>query len=239
MLLFSSLCHSQDRIPGADNTYAAVFELAEAKYGTDQQLFNGVYFEDTYRNAKGHPYFSEDRFMEAELVYGRKFYAGVQLKYDLYLQQVLIHQDGPGQGLTTVLKKEFIESFSFGGMDFRRLVTDEGVSDLYQLVAGQEEEGLQCYKYWLRERYEKISDENTILYSFSENKARTYLMFDGVLHRYKNNWTFVRIFPDENRSEIRAFLRSENIKIGRAGDETVMRVIMFCQERLDKRKSTR
>ncbi|MCF8345999.1 MAG: hypothetical protein K9G38_02215 [Bacteroidales bacterium] len=234
MSLFSAFCLAQDRIAPTDNPYAEIFELTKAKYGTDQQLFNGVYFEDTYRNATGHPYFSDDRFMEADLVYNRKAYHGVQLKYDLYQQQVLIHQDGPGQGLTTVLKEEFLGAFSFAGMEFRRVVTDEGDQNIYQLVAGQGE--LQCYRFWFRERYEKFSDQNTILYSFSENKARTFLMIDGVLQQYKSNWSFVRIFPDDIRSDIRAFLRSEDIKMNRATDEIITHVVAYCQERLDKRK---
>ncbi len=234
MLSFYALCLSQDRILRADNSYAEIFELTKAKYGTDQQLFNGVYFEDTYRNATGHPYFSEDRFMEADLVYGSKIYQGVLLKYDLYQQQVLIHQDGPGQGLTTLLKEEFTGAFSFGGMEFRRVVTDEGISGFYQLIAGQED--LQGYRFWFRERYEKFSDQNTILYSFSENKSRTFLMIDGVLQQYKSNWSFVRIFPDDIRSDIRAFLRSEDIKMNRATDEIITHVIAYCQERLDKRE---
>lgn len=88
MLILSSF--GQSMASDSENSFVQIRAIAESEYGVDQQLVNGVYFEDVYRGANGHPYFPEDRFHEGSLVYKSKYYKGVSIKYDIYSQQLLL-----------------------------------------------------------------------------------------------------------------------------------------------------
>lgn len=222
--------YAQDNGQDKALSYNEIFQVADEKYGINQQLANGVYFEDTYRGAKGHPYLLADQFTPGILTYYGKTYEDVSLKYDIYGQQLLIYHQEKALEFTSVLASQFIESFSLYGLRFRKMVLTEEEPAYYQVVA--ETEKVQCYYAWFRVRHESIGDNNTKLYSFTEDQQRRYLVMDGEISRYFNNWTFVRIFDQPVRRKVRAFLREHDLKIKKATDAQVEQVIRYISQQI-------
>lgn len=224
MFVFST-SFSQDK--GQDNNAAfmEILELADKKYGIDQQLANGIYFEDTYRGANGHPYLLLDQFTPGRVTYYGKVYANVPLKYDLYGQQLLISHQADALAFTSILASQFVEGFSLYGLQFKKMVLQDEQPAYYQVII--ETEAVQCYYAWFRIRHEKIGENNIKLYSFTGDQQRRYLVMDGETYRYYNNWTFTRIFDPSLRRDIRSFLRKHDLKIQKATDGQVREVISY------------
>lgn len=209
----------------SSGSFEEILAMTNERYGINQQLANGVYFEDVYHGAKGHPYMLADLFTEGEVTYFGKQYDKVILKYDLYAQELLISHQEEDLVFTSVLSKEFVDEFSVYGLFFRKMVLQEEEPTYYQVV--DETDDLKCYYAWFRVRHESIRDNNTKLYSFSKDQQRRYLVVNGEVYRYFNNWTYARIFDRSLRRKIRSYLRTHDIKIQKATDEQVREAIQF------------
>lgn len=224
-LFVFSISFSQDNTKENSGSFSEILKLTHEKHGINQQLASGVYFENIYHGARGHPYLLEDQFTAGDVTFYGKKYQDVSLKYDLYGQQLLIAHKEHTMVFTSVLSKEFIEAFSLHGLHFRRMELLENEPAFYQVVAG--EGVLQCYYAWFRTRHESIGENDNKLYSFTEDQQRRYLVMDREVYRYFNNWTFTRIFDRSLRGELRSHLRQHDLKIQKATDEQVGEVIRF------------
>jgi hypothetical protein len=223
-LFFVAGSYAQDDVT-ANGSFNKVLTIANEKYGIQQQLANGVYFEDTYRGAKGHPYLLLDQFSKGDVTFYGKEYKDVPLKYDLFGQQLLINHPECELVFTNVLAKEFTDEFSLHGLDFRKMTLLDHEAGFFQVVA--EEDDVQCYYGWYRIRHESIGGNDNRLYSFTGDKQRRYLVVKQVVRRYSNNLTFTRIFEQPLRGTIRLYLRQHDLKIQKATDKQVAEVIRF------------
>ncbi len=94
-LLFIPVCSqgfSQAPSTGVENEYQAVFNTAKEQLGIDPLLMNGVYYENPYYNAKGHPFLGDGDFYIGTVNFRNKTYEDVNLKYDIFNQQLIIDQ---------------------------------------------------------------------------------------------------------------------------------------------------
>ncbi len=67
-----------------------IFSAAEKEYGIDQELINGLLFEDKNQDVIGHPYLLNYYSNQGSLIYRGKQYSNLLLRYDIYDQQVLL-----------------------------------------------------------------------------------------------------------------------------------------------------
>ena len=233
-IFFASDGFSQEKHGMQAESFMQLYAEVNREYGIDQQLFNGVYFEDLDRDAVGHPYLAGDTFALASLHYRDKWYESVPLKYDIYRQQVVVKNEGDDRTLVTLLNPAFLEFFHVHDMDFRKVTGDDGIPRFFQVVA--EERDLQCYYRWTRDRNEKIMDDDSKRYFFMAARQKKYLVLEGQQERYLGNWSFLRILPRSVRGEIRKFLRGNDIRVNRASETEIKLLIAFCQETLDRKK---
>jgi hypothetical protein len=90
--LFITPGYSQSTTPSSSNEFMAVYAAAKEKFGTDPLLMNGIYYENPYYNALGHPFLGDGEFYQGSVVFRNKRYEGVSLKYDIFHQQLIIEQ---------------------------------------------------------------------------------------------------------------------------------------------------
>jgi len=225
-LLLSSVASSQSDLSKSTGSFEQVAELSERAYGLDQQLVNGVFFEDVYRGAKGHPYLFEDLFVMGSVVFRNKPYEKVLMKYDLYAQQLLISHPHEGFQMTSILTDDFVSSFEIYGMDFRKLSFSEGSPTYYQVIS--EKELLSCYVQWVKVRNETINENDSRQYLFAGEKRRLYLYMDGEIQRFLNNATFSRVFTGDARRLVKRYMRTNKLKINKATDEELRQLIDEC-----------
>jgi hypothetical protein len=243
-----SVCLSQDTVTGPDGKeaeirdmakrildeerqleedYSTIYRLTAEKVEDNCQLLNGIYYENPYFIAKGHPFLDDGDFHSGSVIYRNKEYEGIRMKYDIFHQQIVINPRLEDPMLMILLSNEFISEFWLGGSYFRR--NPDGGSGIPYLQVVWEEEQVGCYRSWYKFRYKSYDDRNTVSYRFSDEKQNRYLQVNGILSRYTGNRTFACQFPDALKNQVKEFLRSKRIRVSRADAETMKEVIQFSQ----------
>ena len=83
---------AQEHSPDAkDGNWNELYKSVVNEYGFDQVLVNGIHYEDDYRGKVGHPFLFEDQLYKCTLMFRGRAYHGVDIKYDIYKQQVILY----------------------------------------------------------------------------------------------------------------------------------------------------
>lgn len=228
ILILSVYAHgtTQSAVSDRDVLLMEISEASKSKYGVNPLLQNGVFYENRYMTAKGHPFLLDDTYNSGFISFRNSRYEGVRLKYDIFTQQIIISHEQEGLVLQNYLSNEFIHSFTIDGKKFEQIAFENGNPGFYQAVFAEDD--LACYYRWYKTRTESHEAGAYKIYVFSEDKLKRYLLIDGVQARYRNNRSFVRSFPKGTRKQIRAYLKEHSIKVDRADDQTMQLLLRIC-----------
>ena len=245
-LLTFTYCYSQEESPEKEVTESDVYELARRlveaekqiretyahihsqaveKFNAGSQLLNGIYYEYPYTGAEGHPFLGEGEFQKGSVQFHSRLHENLMIRYDVFHGQVLARPDPEDPMLVIQLANLFVSEFWMGDMHFRKLAGRGGKNSFYQVV--WEGEQVKCYYGWYKLSYKSYDEGDRITYKFSEAKKRDYLLIGQQLSVFRNNRTFIRLFPAENRRKLKDFLRSEHIRVEKADQEAMVRVVRF------------
>lgn len=256
---------SQDSENAAVQQYQAVYDVAKDQFGIDPLLMNGIYYENPYYNAKGHPFLGDGEFYLGSVNFRNKQYDGANLKYDIYNQQliidqsredsrssiifqnvryeglsikvdenskqILINQDGGQPKIMNLLANEFVSEFTMDGMLFKKLDLQGEEVSYYQVLA--EEKKIACYYYLYKNRFKSQDEGDRTIFVFSDMNVKRYLEIGGEISRFRKNASFLKPFPGESKGKIRNYLKSNNIKVNQADDQTMNELIAYCQTTLE------
>jgi hypothetical protein len=217
---------AQPTVPDREVLFMEVLEASKKNYGVNPLLQNGVFYENRYMTAQGHPFLLDDTYKNGFVSFRKSRYEGVRLKYDVFTQQVVISHEQEGLVLQNYLSNEFIDSFSIDGKNFEQVAFEDEPPGFYQAVFNEDD--LACYYQWYKTRTESHEAGAYKIYVFSEDKLRRYLLIDGLLKRYRNNRSFVKAFPKGTGRQIRVYLKEQGIKVDRADDQTMQTLLHIC-----------
>lgn len=228
ILILSVYVHgtAQPAVSDRDVLFMEILETSKSNYGVNPLLQNGVFYENRYITAKGHPFLLDDNYKTGFISFRKSRYEGVSLKYDIFTQQIVISHEQEGLVLQNYLSNEFIDSFSMDGKKFEQIVFEDGNTGFYQAVFAEDD--LACYYQWYKTRTESHEAGAYKIFVFSEDKLKRYLLIDGFPVRYRNNRSFVRAFPKGTGKQIRAYLKEHGIKVDRADDQTMQSLLRIC-----------
>lgn len=227
-LFFLSISFSlfaQEQSHEARTDYNKLYKSVIDEYGFDQVLDNGFLYNDKYPRKIGHQFFMTDKLYNGMLVYRGEVYKGVEMKYDIYDQQLVLSINNNNSIERIVLHNDFISAFSLGDKFFSKY-NFGGVARFYQLV--NDTGKVKCMYYWFKQRF----DSNNINYlgfsEFTESEKENYLLLDGSLKKYKNNRSFTKLFPNEIKSRLREYIRNKHINVTKSSDEKIKELLTYC-----------
>jgi hypothetical protein len=93
---------------------------------------------------------------------------------------------------------------------------------------------ISCYYSWYKERREVRDSGNRSIYSFSDQKSKRYLFLGGQLTRYKNNKSFLKIYPDASKAPIKDYLQENQILVMEASDQEMSGLIKYSDRVLNQ-----
>lgn len=218
--------------PPEKNYYSELYNYIQTEYKSDQVLVNGLYYDNYYRNAIGHPFLFEDVFYKGTLVCQNKLYKDLDMKYDVYEQKLLIRYILNDRNIRFIPPDEFISEFSFNEMHFKKYSFPGTVPEFYQVIADYD--NLKCLCYWYKRRTESSHTRAFSSYRFYDSEKNCYLVLNDKLLKFRNNLSFINHFPKEKRYEIRKYLKSEKIKVLKSNDDTLRKLIDYCHKCLKK-----
>ncbi len=225
-VLFSSLSlFAQEQSRDARTDYKKLYKSFIDEYGFDQVLDNGFLYEDKYWRKIGHQFLLQDQFYNGTLVYRGDVYKGVEMKYDIYDQQLVLSIKNYNSIEQIVPLNDFISAFSLGDKFFSKF-NFLGEPRFYQLVFDTEK--VKCLYYW----FKKKSDSNRINFlgfnEFTESEKENYLILDGSLKKYKNNRSFTELFPNKIKARVKEYIRNNHINVAKNGDEKIKKLLTYC-----------
>jgi hypothetical protein len=216
---------SHDVSKDYDKLYKAVME----EYGFDQVLVNGIFYQDKYRNKVGHPFFLEDQLYKGTLKYRGKEYKSIEMKFDIYDQQLVLYIQNNNSVVWIVPPNDFISAFNLGNKFFSKY-NFQGEPRFYQVVF--ETEKLICLYYWFKQIHDTSNGGNSSSTDFTDSEKKNYLKIDGSFEKYKNNRSFTELFPKEIKSRVRQYLKTNHIKVTKSSDEKMTGLLTYCNSLL-------
>jgi hypothetical protein len=214
--------HSHD---AKDCNWNELYKSVVNEYGFDQVLVNGIHYEDGYWGKEGHPFLFEDQLYKGTLIFRGREYKGVDIKYDIFKQQVILFIMQNNSIAWIIPPNDFISAFSLGDKLFVKR-TFQGVPGFYQVVFDTEE--LKCLYYWSKSRFGSDHLRDYYSFRFTDSDRKTYLIVDDVIKKYSDNRSFVRLFPRECQMRIKQYIKNNRIKVAKSSDAEIEKLVTYC-----------
>ena len=204
----------------------------DQSYGNDYTLVNGIRYIQVPARAEGHPFLDGDQFSKGRIVIGEKEFEGVELKYDICNQQIILnYRDYSGSQQQIVLISNEIQEFELENRLFRLMELPEKGQRYVQVIEG---DPFSCMFYWHKELVKGLSGE--YYYRYLPQTRSTFLMTQGELKPFKGKRSFINSFPEEYRKEIKGYFRSRSFLFNEASDTDLQKAVQFCNELIQNGK---
>jgi len=201
----TGLCFFNISVQSQEKEYYIWFDSQVGPQNTG--LFNGSRYVEHYRAKKGsHKFYIGPQFQKANITYFNQPYYDIDLKYDVYEDQLITNVTMANGSSIIKLIKDEVQAFTFGSINFR-LIKDgdiykssESISGFYEIL--MERRPFSLYKKHRKTRQEVLDQK--IVYSLFKSKNEYYIFLDGIYYRInkKSDWT--KIFPD-NKKEVNEY----------------------------------
>ena len=220
---------SQVQTNSAGYEYAELYQSILDEYGFDQSLVNGVIYKDEYWNRIGHQFLLEDQIYSGNLVFRGVEYKNLNLKYDIYSQQIVVNISHNNSTIGFIPPNDFISFFSINEIPF--LKSDfQGKPKFYQVLFNSAK--LSCFYYWYKVLDETGRIGDRISYKFSESRRKNFLKFDDSFERYTNNKSFIKLFPSKIKPDIKQYIKTNHIKVNKSNIDEVKELLEYCNSLL-------
>jgi hypothetical protein len=192
-----------------------IYSAAEREYGMHQELTNGVLLVSKNQDAIGHPYYLDYYTNQGSVIYRGKKYANLNLRYDLFDQQLMLIYLHDGVEYKLWLHKEFIAEFFVENKRFiHEILGGDKEPRFYQVIG----EGLPVkVLYFWDKSLTKVNAGNSEKSMFEERKE-SYILRDNELVSFKGNRSFAGRFPSDFNKAIKKQIRKHAIKVKNATD---------------------
>jgi hypothetical protein len=231
VLSFQNSVLAQAQSSDDSTDYNKLYKSVMDEYGFDQVLVNGIYYEDKYGKKRGHEFFQEDRLYTGNLSYRGKEYKGIEMKYDICNQQLILYLKYNDKTVSVVPPNDFISAFNLGDKIFTK-DDSQGKPEFFQVIFDAEK--LKCLYYWSKQIH-KTSDggnSSSYYYEFTDDEKKNYLKINGLYENYRDNRSFTELFPHEIKALVRQYIKTNHIKIVKSSDEKIREVLTYCNSLL-------
>ena len=160
-------------------------------------LMEGTLVVEKYATLDGyHKFYTSNDYVNGHIVFDGETYFDVDLKYDLYEDELLLPLRSTSKALMLKLVKERVGQFEIDGRIFVRLGPWEDnkdeVSGFFEVLA--KTAFFTLLKKHKKEGYTNFK-RNMVLYKFVK-KDQYYIEKGGKLYKVKNKRDIIKIFPE-------------------------------------------
>lgn len=141
-----------------------------------------------------HPYFQSGNFIKGDIYYSNQFYSNVELRYDIYADNLYARFNSRLKVVTVELDKKKIENFTVHGTTFKNFYSSSRKNS--QIIGFYHEIlKLEHFSFYEKYRKEKIKRLNNrfVYYEFKRDKNLYVLCFEDKRFVIKNNKDFSKV----------------------------------------------
>ncbi|MGQ7871308.1 hypothetical protein [Sunxiuqinia sp. sy24] len=211
---------------GQSNWVDSLHTAYDQRYGLDMLLHNGEKYTSDVNPVKGHPFWRDDHGFVGDIYIKGEVFKTQNLRYDLNKQEFILNYiDYNQQTHQIVLNSSVIDSVRTDGICFISHSLPEIPQRFVQLVfEGQ----LICYISRKKDLNFESQGSN-IGYHYTGEIKNYYLVFDDAARVFNRKGNFLKLFPKENRKELRTFLSSRQIDLKKITEKELKDLIAYCE----------
>lgn len=205
-------------------TVSAFSQISE-----DKRYINGFLYTESFTGTVGHPFFLSESWYSSSLSMDGREYEEINLRYDLYRDQVLFNHIHRSGSYIVVLNKTLIEGFVIEGHPFRKLPLEGHLSAImkegyYELLS---EGKASFYVKWQKRLSDPSPDSQGEFSLFNE----WYILNNGEVRKVSGKSGLLKALED-HKKEIKSFIR-ENRMVIKSGKELEVKRIIDYYNRLE------
>lgn len=205
--------------------FKQIFSAAEKEYGIDQGLVNGPLFENENQTINGIPFLLNYYTNQGNVVYRGKQYSNLNVRYDIYNQQLLLIYIFDNVEYKLHLQKEFITEFNIENRTFiHEAFGAEEDGKFYQVIG--KDFPIRMLYFW-QKGLSNVYVNNPDIKMFSPKQKETFILRDNKLISFNGNASFTNQFSSKSKAPIKKYLRQNNTKVKQANDSEMERLIEF------------
>lgn len=195
-------------------------------YGLDPLLYNGrsyTYFLPS--GTEGNQFFTDSNFESGSLTIRGVTFDELALNYDIFNQQLLLqYKNRLAATRVIIISDAWLESFKLKGLDFEIISLQDTLKNICQVLGAGPNRLLYFWKKELK--LDNVTGSKN--YIFTSAKKEMYLNIDSRILRFRNNRIFCSLFSLSDRASIKEYLHKNKINVKKATDQTMTKLISYC-----------
>jgi len=212
-----------------DKTRSDSYKWEKQDIIQNQILYNGRVWRNLYSRVRGNQFLFTDMFMQGTVSISGKLFTGLELKYDICNDELLIRSN---QGIILRLSKEMVDGFTIEynsrRYDFQKLEEDanESGEGYFNILYKGRLELLVKYN----KNIQLLAIDNT--YDLFDQYHRIYLKKDGEMHLINKKKNIINLFGGNNKA-IMSFIKSRRLKVTRKDPDSFIPLVEFCDNLIE------
>ncbi len=173
----------------------------------NSELHYGIVYVEKHRTkGKKTKFFPEPDFVLGSVVFDGQPYTDLNLKYDVYDDEVLMQVDRRLGGSILQLYKAKVNRFNIGGHDFIKINDSKIKSGFYEVSL---EKPLFSLLKKHRKKLTELLGKKLIFYEFEDGKKECFLYYQQNYHLIKKVSDLTELFP-VHTAQLKSFDKNQN-----------------------------
>jgi hypothetical protein len=203
-------------------------ESVDRALGSNQELVNGIQFTNQYIRSEGNPYWISGGFKTGSVCINDQWFEQLQLRYNLFSQKLELGYLTPEGHMNLIITvPENISTFLLVDCVFRRVQIGEEASAFYQVISSGT---TTSYIRWSRDL---LGTRSSGTY-FGEIDREYWIQQGERWLHFKNNKSYIRAFPKEQRRACKELLRKQNFYFNRATTGQMVEMLLATMRLLEE-----
>ena len=197
-----------------------IFKEFRDEAGDHSQLYVGK-VESGYPSTKysNHPYWTGDEFVSGENLYNGLLYKDVHLRFDAYLQQLVVRT--PEKRANVCVVMDSVEKFSIGNIEFVRR------NDKFQALLYQSSR-MELVELVRVSQNEEIIDKALAQYKFKRD-VKYNVLRGGQVYEVRKLKTVLNLFP-ELKKELKRFAKTRHLNFKEHRQSALIAVLKYADD---------
>lgn len=194
-------------------------------YGLNTHLYNGKKYYRENRDAIGHPFWIQEEAFSGSLSVSGRVYSDLQIKYELHKQIfILEYKEYSGAQQAIILNNQSIDSVMINERVFIKNPFGEIDNEFIQQVyPGKFSAYISHSKEFL---FQNVGVQSG--YKYSKEIKKPFIVINDNILAFGSRRSFLQIFPDQKRKEIKQYISSQRIRMKKLQDDQFRELIIVC-----------
>lgn len=200
-------------------------------YGVDDELINGYPYQPPDKAIKSHPYFVDSDWVSADLYMNGEAYLNKKIKYDISKDAMILKAElENGVSKLIHLNSLYVDSLKMRNRLFthsRKYFPPDSIETYFEEIFLSDDKRFGLIIHYSKNflsQFTQIAPRGR----FSDTDENKWVLIEGRSEKVNRRRSFLKLFDNEKRGEIKKFMNKENIKYRKANQNQLKKLMKFC-----------